>query len=204
MKLRVALLTFVGVLAGCFKLSQPAPEVREYRLDYAPPSVEGAPLPVTLGVGPLAVGAVYDRQSMVYREDTYATGAYLRSRWGTNPGAMVTDLLTRDFAEAHQYTAVQQGPSLLPNDYQLTGELSEMEERVTDDGCVAHLRLRMSLVRLRGAPSVPVLLTTTYAADEPCACGSPRALAEGLSRALAQISGRLQRDVHAAIAQDRS
>ena len=201
---RCAAVVLVAVTAGCVKLSQPAPAVRDYRLSYAPPTVTGDALPVTLGFGPLAIGAIYDRQSILYREDSYSTGTYLRSRWAVNPAAMVADLLVRDFSGSGAYGAVSQGLSLAPRDYQLGGEIEEIEEIETGDGCAAHLRLRMSLVRLRGAAGQPVLLNASYAADESCACGDARALARAMSEALQQISTQLQRDVHAAIEKDRS
>lgn len=204
MSRRAVVVLLAGALCGCVKLTQPAPQISEYRLSYAPPTGADAPLPVTLGLGPLAAGAIYDRQSMLYREDPYSTGTYLRSRWAVNPAAMITDLLVRDFASSGAYSDVTQGPSLVPRDYQLSGEIEEIEETETSDACAAHLRLRVSLVRLRGVVKEPIILSTSYTADEACGCGDARALAQAMSAALAQISARLQHDVYAAIEQDWS
>jgi ABC-type uncharacterized transport system auxiliary subunit len=192
-----------GLVAGCFRLSQPSPDIREYHLDYAPPAVAGQRLAVTLRIAPLGVAAVYDRQAIVYSDGPHSGGTYYYARWSTNPSAMVTDLLARDFVASNLYSAVQQGPSAVPNDYQLGGAIEQIAERTAPTGCTAQLRLRALLVRVR-ASATPVLSQTTYAAEEPCTCNDPGALAQAMSQAMARVSQQLQQTVYDAIAQDRA
>jgi ABC-type uncharacterized transport system auxiliary subunit len=191
-----------GLLAGCFSLSQPAPQLRDYRLDYPPPAVAGAPLSATIRVPPLGVTAIYDRLAIVHRADTYSTVPSFYDRWSTNPGSMVADLLARDLADSGVYRAVQQGPSPVPSDYQLTGEIEAIEERATDSGCAADLRLRVLLVRTRTMSNDPVILRATHAETESCPCHEAHALAQAMSRALRRLSERLQQQVYDAIAAD--
>lgn len=194
----------IAATTGCISLRQPAPEVRSYRLDYPPPILGGLRrLPVTLRIAPLSTNAVYDRLAIVYRDDPYSTGSYLADRWGASPGQMVADLLARDFASSGLYRAVQQGPSALVSDYQLGGQIEELEEREVAGICAAHARLRFLLLRTAVGPTPPVLLQTTYDDDEPCDCADVRAFVAAMSRAMARISERLQRDVHAAIAAEQ-
>ncbi len=197
------LLLLGGLVAGCFRLSQPSPDIREYHLDYPPPAVAGQRVAVTLRIAPLGVAAVYDRQAIVYSDGPYSGGTYYYARWSTNPSAMVTDLLARDFVASKLYSAVQQGPPAVPNDYQLGGAIEEIAERAAATGCTAQLRLRALLVRVR-ATGTPVLLQTSYAADEPCTCNDPRALAQAMSQAMARVSQQLQQAVYDAIAKDRA
>ena len=204
MRMRTAwLLLLGGVVAGCFRLSQPSPDIREYHLDYAPPPVAGERLPVTLRIAPLGVAAMYDRQAIVYSDGPYSGGTYYYARWSTNPGAMITDLLARDLVASHLYTAAQRGPSAVPNDYQLGGEIEEIAEHSVPSGCTARLRLRLLLVRVRAA-ATPVVSQTSYAAEEPCTCNDPRALAQAMSQAMARLSEQLQQAVYVAIAKDRA
>ena len=205
MRRAALLLALAGALAGCFQLHVPAPTMHDYRLDYAPPQVEGRPLAVVLQIAPLAVAAMYDRDAIVYREGTYSTGTYPDSRWSTNPGSLVTDLLARDFGDSELYRAVQLGPSLLAGDYHVGGEIEEIEEIEEEPnagGCAAHLRLRMLVARLRPGKDDPVLLQHAYTGEEPCPCNQPRALVAAMSQGLAKISAQLQRDVYDAIAAD--
>jgi ABC-type uncharacterized transport system auxiliary subunit len=203
MSCRLSSLFTLVFLTGCIHLSQPPPQIHDYRLDYAAAVPVGTPLTVTLRVAPLGVAAVYDRETIVYRDDAYSTGRYFYHRWSSNPGDMIADLLARDLANSHLYGAVQQGPSPLPSDYQLGGEIEEIEERPATTACTAHLRLRILLARLRAGAIVPILLQTTYTADEPCPCNDARALAEAMSRGLSRTSAQLQQDVYDAIAKDR-
>ncbi len=203
MRLRgVAALLFGLLVSGCFHLSQPSPDIRDYRVSYPPPPMTGQVLPVTLRIASFGVAAMYDRQPIVYATDAYSGGTYYYARWSTNPGAMLTDLLARDFAESRLYAAVQAGPSAVPNDYQLGGDVEEIEERMTAGACTARLRLRALLFRVR-AGGMPVLLQSNYAADEPCVCNDARALAEAMSKAAEQVSAQLQQAVYDAIAKDR-
>jgi ABC-type uncharacterized transport system auxiliary subunit len=198
----MALLVVLAVIAGCVHLRIPAPEVRNYRLDYPPPTITGARLPVVLRIAPLGVAAIYDRQPIVYREDQYSTGTYFSSRWSATPGSMIADLLARDIADSKLYRAVEQGPSVLPSDYMVTGEIEEIEERTVTTGCAAHLRLRITVVPARRSAAGPVLMNSTYSEDEPSPCDEPRALAEAMSRVLARVSAQMQHDVYEAVAAD--
>lgn len=194
----LALLALVS-LSGCVHLSQPAPAIHDYRLDYSSPPITGTPLPVTLGLPSWRVGAVYDRDVIVYRDGEHATGTYFYNRWSANPGDMVADLLARDFADSGLYRAVQRGSSLLPIDYQLTGSIEAIEERIGSTGCAAHLAVRVLLVHAGGGRD-PVPLKKAYAQEEPCACNRARALAAAMSRALQRISAELQQDAYNAVA----
>lgn len=206
MKNRVRfLLPFVVAvtLASCVTISQPSPKIRDYRLDYAPERFEADPLPVVLSIPTMAVSAAYDRESIVYREDSVSIGRYFYHRWTSNPGALISDLLERDFARSGLYSAVQSGRSPLRADYRLLGTVEEIEERSIERSCVAHLALRIDLLRVAADTRSPVVLQRAYSEDEPASCNDPRALTEAMSLAMARIAAALQRDVHGAIAADR-
>jgi len=199
------LLPWLTALAGCMHLGVQSPQLREYRLDYAPPTISGPPLPVALAVDYFSVAAVYDREAIVYRDDSYATGAYFDARWSANPGNLLADLLARDLAASGLFRAVQRVPAMVPSDYHLGGEVQEIEERSTGSGCAAHLRVQLLLARSRAAANKsPVLLQRAYAGEEPCPCNRPGRLVAAMSEALARMSAQLGRDVYDAIAADIS
>ena len=204
MKRYLFLASTLALLAGCVHLSQPAPQVHDYRLDYIPPIPVGTPLPVTLRVAPFGVAAVYDREAIVYRNDPYSTGRYFYHHWSSNPGDMIADLLARDLTASHLYGAVQHGSAPLPSDYQLGGEVDEIEERPGASACTAHLSLRILLARTRTGASATSVLQTPYTADEPCPCNDARALAEAMSLGFARLSAQLQQEVYDAIARARA
>lgn len=200
MSWRMCLVAAALASAGCFPAAAPAPPVHDYRLEYASPMLGESALPAVVRVIPFGAAAVYDREAIVYRENAYATGTYVYHRWMANPASMVSDLLARDLAASGAYRAVPRG--LVASDFSLDGELEEIEERMTDAGRGAHLRLRVILQRARGASAEPVVFTAAYEADEACRGETAADFVAAMSRALEQISARLQRDVYGAIAKD--
>ncbi len=199
---RLLPLAALAALAGCVRLHVPAPMIRDYRLDYPTPQIDAPAVPVILRVASLTVAAIYDREPIIYREGPYTTGTYYDSRWSANPGSMIADLLARDFSASGVFRAVQRAPLLLAPDYQLGGDIEEIEEQTIASGCQAHLRLRVILTRLRLSNADPVLLRQAYGGDQPCVCNHPRELVAAMSQVMAGISAQLQRDVDAAIAHD--
>jgi ABC-type uncharacterized transport system auxiliary subunit len=199
---RDAWLALPLLLCGCVgSLRVPAPEVREYRLDYSPPAINSTPLPVVLHVSRFRAAAAYARQPIVYRDGAYATGTYFYHRWIANPASLLADLLARDLAASGLYRAIQQGASILAADYELVGEVDEFEERLSREGCRAHLSLRILLIRTRATDN-PVVMQRSYVAGEPCESRTPEAFVAAMSRAVQDVSARLQQDVYAAIASD--
>ena len=195
-------LALVPLLCGCFSsLKVPAPEIHEYRLDYEPPAASGTPLSAVLQLARFRSAAINAREAIVYREGDHETGTYPYHRWVATPASMIADLWARDFAASGLYRAVQQGATLLMPDYELGADIDEFEERVLPGGCAAHVNLRVLLFRTRASDN-PVLLRDAYGADEPCNVTGPSALVSAMSRAVRQISERLQQDVYDAIKRD--
>lgn len=192
------------VLSGCVHLTQRAPAVQDYRLDYPSPQVKGTSLPVVLAIPPFRVGATYDRDPIVYREGVHATGTYFYHRWSANPGNMIADLLARDFVDSGLYRAVQEGPSILPNDYVLKGDVEEIEERIRSTRCMAHLRLRVLLIRVHGSSTDPVRMQKTYDGTQASSCNDPGALVTAMSQVLERVSKALQQNVYEAVAHDQT
>jgi ABC-type uncharacterized transport system auxiliary subunit len=191
-----------AVLSGCVTFTVPAPPTQEYLLDYASPSGGGPPLPAVLRLAHMAIVSTYSRTGIMYRTSDHEIGVYAYHQWVTDPGGMVGDLLARDFADAGQYRAVLNGPSRVRPDYELSGTIEEMEERLDDRGGTAHLQIRVLLRRLSAGHKNAVIFQKTYSADEPTPGDDTSELVAAMSRSLQQISESLRRDVHEAIAAD--
>jgi ABC-type uncharacterized transport system auxiliary subunit len=150
----------------------------------------------------MAIVSTYSRTGIMYRTSDHEIGVYAYHQWVTDPGGMVGDLLARDFADAGQYRAVLNGPSRVRPDYELSGTIEEMEERLHDRGGTAHLQIRVLLRRLSAGRKNEVIFQRTYSADEPTPGDDTSELVAAMSRSLQQISESLRRDVHEAIAAD--
>jgi ABC-type uncharacterized transport system auxiliary subunit len=190
------------VVSGCAAV-RPAPAVRTFRLAYPPPEAAGtSPLPVTVRVVPFGIVAAYDRQGFTYREGAYDVGVDYYNRWVGSPAGLITDLVARDLAASGRVQAVLQAPSALANDYEINGQIETLEEQDDAGTCVAHLRLRIFVVRARSADPRQVLLQDGFAADEPCRRGDPGSYAEAMSRAVQRVSDQLRVAALDAIARD--
>src|SRR5262249_10552089 len=151
----------------------------------------------------LRVATIYDRLAIVHRQNDYETIPSYYDRWSANPGSLVADLLARDLVDSGLYRAVERGPTLVPADYQLSGEILEIEERRTASGCEAFLQLHMVLTRTRTTGSDPLLLQAGFTESEPSRCHDSTALAEAMSTALERISTALQPQIYAAVAKQQ-
>jgi ABC-type uncharacterized transport system auxiliary subunit len=182
-----------ALAAGGCAAVHPALPVRTFVLAYPPPEAAGIPpLPVTVRVVPFGIVAAYDRQGFTYREGAYDVGVDYYNRWVGSPAGLITDLVARDLAASGRVQAVLQAPSALANDYEINGQIETLEEQDDAGACIAHLRLRIFVVRARSADRRQVLLQDGFAADEPCRRGDPGSYAEAMSRAVQRVSDQIR------------
>jgi len=180
------------LLASCGALRSPPP-VNTFQLTYPPPAPAGTtPLPVTVRVAPFGVVGTYDREGFVYRTSEYDVGVDPYNRWVASPASMVADLLARDLADSKVVQAVLQSPSALLSDYELSGQIESLEERDEGNGCDAHLRVRILLVRAPARGQRQPVLQQGFYADEKCTSGDPASYAAAMSRALQSVSEQVR------------
>jgi ABC-type uncharacterized transport system auxiliary subunit len=197
---RLSMAILVFGLAGCVTLSRPAPPTFEYRLDYPAPGGGADALPVAVRVARFHAAEPYSRTEIVYREGEHRVSSYAYHRWATEPASMIATLVARDLGASGEYRAVLRRPSAVRADYEIDAEIDALEER-SGPPCTAHVEIRGLLLRARGGGE-PIVFQRPYAADEPCIGNDPGDLVAALSRAVANISTALRRDVHEAIAAD--
>lgn len=200
---RASLILAALLVAGCAALANRPAEVRTYRMAYLPPEPVGtAPLPVTVRVAPFGVAAVYDRQSFLYREGPYDISADYYSRWIASPGVIVSDLIARDLATSGMVKGVIQSASALAADYEISGHIDTLEER-DEDGCSAHVRLRIVLTRVPPRAPRYIVVQKGFVADEPCQPGDPASYAAAVSLAVERISSEIRALLAEAIPRDQ-
>ena len=180
------------LLSGCAAVRS-TPPVRTFRLDYPPPSPSAtAPLPFTVRVVPFGIAAAYDHPGFTYRIGDSEAGVDYYNRWIDNPARLIADLIARDLAASKRVQAVLQAPSALPADYEINGQVEAIEEEDEPTGCVAHVRVRIIVVRATVEGRRRVLLEESVAADDPCTRGAPESYAQATSRAVEQVSEQLR------------
>ncbi len=184
-------------LSGCLSLEQPRDKIDYYVLEYdppGPPAVETIDAVVRLER--FSVAPVYNTRSIVYRDRSFSRHTYSYHKWRANPGDLVSACLLRDFQHSGLFAAVLAHGSRAPFDYALEVSVDEFLENDSPDGWQASAALSSTLLDRRGTdPNRRVLMQKTYRASAPCRQRNPRALAEAMSTAVAELSEKIRTDI---------
>lgn len=189
------LLALLGV--SCASLTRPSPKIEYYSLEYAPPSLHRPPLPTVIQVKRFGAAPLYDTRQMVYREKPFSRNSYVYHRWRSTPADLVGYFLTRDLKASGLFAGVLPHDSRHDALFSLEGSVDDFLESGADDGWEAVLAFGVTLSAAREPdPSRRVLFQKTYRAKRPCARKHPRAVAEAMSQAMAELSAEVLKDVY--------
>jgi ABC-type uncharacterized transport system auxiliary subunit len=196
---RLALLAALlfGFLCGCGK---PPMLVNQYVLDYPAPVIGGkAKIPAAIKVDLFSVAQAFNTNAMVYQPQPFQSQSYNYSRWRANPGYLVTDYLIRDLRESGLFKAVFGPDSSGEHRFKLEGGVAEFQEVDAPDGWKASLALTVTLLDTT-QEDLPgrVVFQKNYRVLEPLPEKTPQGLAQGMSRAMEQVSARIVPDTYEA------
>ncbi len=191
----------LALLAGCFSLKQSPQKISYYSLEYELAMEIGTrnpklPLPCVIRVERFQTAPFYDTAKIVFQEEAFERDAYFYHRWWAKPGDIVSYFLARDMKAAGAFQAVFSFDKGLPASYRVEGVVDEFFEQ--DKGSIREAVLSVSITLLaEDEPDVTqqILLQKIYSARETCTHKTPKALAEAMSRAMQQISGRVINDI---------
>ena len=187
----------VACLSGCGK---PPMLVNQYLLEYPAPVTGGkTKIPAEVKVDLFSVAQAFNTNAMVYQPQSFQSQSYNYSRWRANPGNLVTDYLIRDLRESGLFKAVF-GPDSSGNyRFRLEGGVSEFQEVDAADGWQASLALTVTLLDTT-QEELPqrVVFQKNYRVLEPLPEKTPQGLAQGMSRAMEQVSARIINDTYEA------
>ncbi len=198
-KIAVFILSLPLFFGACVSLKQPRNKIGFYTLEYDPPQIVGLmPLSHVIRMSRFGVAPIYNTNRIIYRDRSFKRDAYAYHKWQANPGDLVTYLLNRDMKASGLFKAVLPRGSRFSSPYILEGQVDEFFESDKDQFWEAVLSISIVFI-VGNAPDMSkrVLFQKTYHAREPCKQKNPRALAEAMSRAMAEVSGKIIRDIHA-------
>ena len=187
----------VAFLSGCGK---PPVLVNQYILEYPAPVTGGkAKIPAAVKVEPFSVAQAVNTNAMVYQPQPFQSQVYNYSRWRANPGYLVTDFLIRDLRESGRFKAVFGTDSTGEFRFKLEGGVVEFQEVDAPDGWKASLALTVTLLDIH-QEQLPqrVVFQRNYRVQEPLPEKTPQGLAQGMSRAMEQVSARIINDTYEA------
>ena len=187
----------VAILCGCGK---PPMLVNQYLLEYPAPVTGGkAKLSEAVKVELFSVAQAFNTTAMVYQPQPFQSQSYNYSRWRANPGNLVTDYLIRDLRESGLFKAIFGPDSSGEHRFRLEGGVAEFQEINASDGWKASLALTVTLLdTTREELPQRVVFQKNYRVLEPLPEKTPQGLAQGMSRAMEQLSARIIKDTHEA------
>jgi cholesterol transport system auxiliary component len=186
-----------ALLAGCGK---PPTLVQKYVWEYPPPAPRASQsLDEGIKVEQFAVAQAFNSTAMVYRPHPYKSESYTYHRWRVNPGYMATDYLLRDLRQSGLFKAVLPAASADKGRFLVEGGVEEIQEVDEPDAWKAALALNITLLDLSARETTRrVVFQKSYRAEEPLAEKTPAGLAQGMSRAMARLSGEIVTDLYQA------
>lgn len=187
----------VACLGGCGK---PPVLVNQYILEYPAPVMGGkVKIPAAVKVELFSVAQAFNTNAMVYQPQPFQSQSYNYSRWRANPGYLVTDYLIRDLRDSGLFKAVFGSDSSGEYRFKLEGGVAEFQEVDAADGWKASLALTVTLLDTT-QEELPqrVVFQKNYRVLEPLPEKTPQGLAQGMSRAMEQVSARIINDTYEA------
>jgi ABC-type uncharacterized transport system auxiliary subunit len=156
-------------------------------------------IPAALKVDLFSVAQAFNTNAMVYQPQPFQSQSYNYSRWRANPGFLVTDYLIRDLRESGLFQAVFGPDGSGDYRFKLEGGVAEFQEVDAADGWKASLALTVTLLDTT-QEELPrrVVFQKNYRVQEPLPEKTPQGLAQGMSRAMEQLSARIIQDTYEA------
>jgi ABC-type uncharacterized transport system auxiliary subunit len=194
----ILFISLAFILIACLNLKQPSNTIEYYTLEYDPPLMGNRrPLSCVIKLKLFSVSPIYNTNRMIYRDRSFNRKAYVYHRWRANPGDVVTYFLRRDMNRSGLFKATLSHDSSFPSSYMLEGMVDEFLELDGEDGWEAILSVSITFMA-ENEPDISnkILLQKAYRANIPCRQKNPRALAQAMSLAMADISESIIKDIH--------
>jgi len=189
-----------ALLVACLGCGKPPMLVNQYLLEYPAPVTGGkAKIAAAVKVELFSVAQAFNTNAMVYQPQPFQSQSYNYSRWRANPGYLVTDFLIRDLRESGLFKAVFGPDSSGKYRFKLEGGVAEFQEVDAAEGWKASLALTVTLLDTT-QEELPqrVVFQKNYRVLEPLPEKTPQGLAQGMSRAMEQVSARIINDTYEA------
>ena len=199
------LIIFLIASGGCVTLKQPNMKIEYYTLEYdASHSVKNTnlnPVQAALKVERFSIAPVYNTSRIVYRDQEFKRSSYFYHKWKSNPADLVTYFLTRDIRESGLFTAVNVPDSKITHTHIVEGLIDEFLEWDSKDKWEAVLSMNVTLLDAGTSDiSKRVIFQQKFSSRKTCKEKHPKALAQAMSQAMAEVSENICLTIHKALA----
>jgi cholesterol transport system auxiliary component len=188
----------IFTLSACMTSSSPPKPTYYYTLDYPSPALHlNQQLPAVLRIERFAVSPPFHTQRIIYAGKNNQRNSYAYHQWIAAPGELLPYFLARDLRKTNGFKAVLTPSTSLSATHSLHGWVEEFIEKDGSKNCAAEATIHISLINNSNAdPASKIMLQKRYHASVLCHSKTPAALAESMSKAVAEISSKITRDIH--------
>lgn len=192
-------------ISGCVTPPKPPPKTDYYTLEYDPITTDLAgPVQSIIRVERFQVAPLYNTTNIIYKEASFKRDAYHYHKWRANPGDLVTYFLARDLRETGLFNGVFILSSKYPASHVIDGTLDRMYQESVDNSWQAVLSVSITFMAdYEPDISKRILFQKEYTLKKQCEQKNPKALAEAMSQAMAEISKAIIIDIHHSLTQRR-
>ena len=189
------------MLTGCLPGAKPPYLIEQNVLDYKTPLMGTiVAFNQTIRIERFSVAQAYNSTAMIYKPSPYKIAAYDGDRWRVNPGDMISDFLLRDVRRAGLFQGVFSYRDGENTRFVLEGGLEEFLEIDEQDAGKAVIGLTVTLLDSQAKEITQrIVFQKHYTAEEVMSEQNASALTLCMSKAMAQISERILKDIYLAL-----
>ncbi len=191
----ILLLPFI--IAGCGSLiKQPPVIIKYYQIDYPAPLQAKEKIDKTIMVRPINISSTYNRDSLVYTENSFRCGFYQYNQWIAPPTGQIFEKFVRDLQALKCFDAVLSFGSFKTPDLRIAANIEEIGEQRKDDSTKGAVTIHFSVSESSPTNSTyKFILEKTYKAEVPCEKNNPDSLVAAISKAVQIISIDFRKDL---------
>lgn len=184
--------------AGCANVNKPYPERSYYQFEVRYSGHKATPIKGTvLGIKRLSVSPGSQGLEFIYRTGEFKFQSDFYNQFFRPPGALITEEVTRWFANAGVFEDVLgQLSQAFPN-YVIEGNIVSLYGDYRNSSAPsAVMEIQFFLLKLTDDADNPIVVTSgTYSVSKPISSRDPKALMLGWNMALEDILGHFTSDV---------
>jgi|SRR5690349_20240006 len=196
-RLGCALLVLTAILSGCsIGLRQPAPVKNYYLIEATPlPSTQPALYPFALKVSNIEVAPPYAERGLVYRLEAQRYDSDFYNQFFSTPRSMITAQVTQWLGQRQLFAAVLSPASALDAPYLLEALVTQLYADLRPGTQPSSVLAMQVFVTRTGDRAI--VLDRTYARTVFVPNQNAASIVKGMSEALEQCLGELDRDLRA-------
>ncbi len=199
----ILILILPFLIAGCGALiKQPAAIIKYYQIDYPAPAPVSAKEKIdkTIMIRPFNISSVYNKDSIVYIEDSFNCGFYQYNQWIAPPANLISEKIVRDLQASDAFEAVLTYGSFQPPDYRISASVEEIGEVKKGDTAESSVVIHFSVIKTSVTNlASEFIIGKTYHSSFPCEKDNPKSVVAAISKAVQIISIDFRKDLQKAL-----